>query len=137
VTLDPIGHIKALASTWRGRFILAFVIVQMALPLAYYTVRRDKHDERYAWRMFSPMRMTTCSVAATVDKQPVNLGGEFHEAWIGMAERGRFVVAEAMARRLCEKNQGKAVEMTLDCKYIDRAELAHFGGHDMCTQPEL
>ena len=85
----------------------------------------------------SPMRMTTCTLAATVDKQPVNLGGEFHEAWISIAERGRFVVAEAMAAKLCEKNKGKAVEMTLDCKYIDRAEVKHFGGHDMCTRPEL
>jgi hypothetical protein len=87
--------------------------------------------------MFSPMRMTTCAVTVTVDQQPVNLGAEFHEAWIGMAARGRFVVAEAMAARLCEKNEGKSVVMTLDCKYIDRAERAHFGGHDMCTRPEL
>lgn len=136
MTLDPIGHLKALVATRRGRFILAFLVVQMALPLAYYTIRRDKHDERYAWRMFSPTRMTSCTVSATVDKQPIALGAEFHEAWLGIAERGRFVVAEAMAARLCEKHKGKAVEMTLDCRYIDR-KPQRFGGHDMCKNPEL
>lgn len=134
--LDPIRHIKALAATWRGRFILAFLVVQMVLPLAYYTIRRDPHDERYAWRMFSPMRMTECTLGASIDKQPVNLGAQFHEAWINIAERGRFVVAEAIAARLCEKNPGKPVEMTLDCKYVDGA-VHHFGGHDMCSKPEL
>ena len=59
--MTPVAHIKALAATWRGRFILVFVLSQLLLPLHYYVGRRDPHDERFAWRMFSPMRMTGSS----------------------------------------------------------------------------
>ena len=61
---------------------------------------------------------------------------KFHEAWVEVAERGRFVVIEAMAERLCEKNPGKAVEVSVDCTYLDR-KPAHFGREDMCKAPEL
>jgi hypothetical protein len=55
-------HLQALARTGRGRFIIAFLAVQLLLPLHYYLVRHDPHDERFAWRMFSPMRMADCAV---------------------------------------------------------------------------
>ena len=43
-------------ATWRGRLIVAVVLAQLLIPLTYYS-HRDPHDERFAWRMFSPMRM--------------------------------------------------------------------------------
>ena len=134
--MHPVRHLRALVSTWRGRFILAFLAMQLLLPLHYYTVRHDPHDERFAWRMFSPMRMTKCAAQMKVGDQPVVLGAQFHEAWVEVAERGRFVVIEAMAEKLCEQNPGKAVEVSVDCKYLDRPP-AHFGREDMCKAPEL
>ena len=86
--------------------------------------------------MFSPMRMTRCRSTFTVDKQAVNLGAKFHEAWLEMVERGRVVVIEEMARRLCNENPGKPVEVTLECSYFDRPN-ATFGGFDLCTRPLL
>jgi hypothetical protein len=86
--------------------------------------------------MFSPMRMAQCRTQFLVDKQAVTLGTEFHEAWIEIAERGRFSVVEAMAARLCEKNPGKPVDVSLDCTYLDR-EPQHYGNTDMCKAPEL
>ena len=38
---------------WRGWLIIAFVTVQVLAPLHYYFLRDDRHDERFAWRMFS------------------------------------------------------------------------------------
>lgn len=134
--MDPVGHVRALVASWRGRFILAFLAIQLLAPLHYYLVRRDAHDERFAWRMFSPMRMAKCEVNVSVDGQPVNLYGEFHEAWVKLAERGRFVVIEEMAQRLCDENKGKPVEVSLDCRYLDR-KPAHFGGQNMCEHPKL
>jgi hypothetical protein len=122
--------------TWRGRFIVGFLALQLLLPLHYYMVRHDPHDERYAWRMFSPMRMTRCSPTFRVDNQPIVLGSRFHEAWIEIANRGRFAVLEAMAEKLCSEHPGKAVELSLDCTYLDRPN-AHFGHADMCKEPEL
>lgn len=128
--------IHALVSTWRGRFIAAFVLVQLALPLHYYLARKDRHDERFAWRMFSPMRMTRCEPKVTIDGTPMQLGSEFHEAWISIAQRGRFNVLEAMGARLCAKHPKADVRLSVACTYIDR-DPQTYGGYNMCTVPEL
>jgi hypothetical protein len=129
-------HIRALIKTWQGRFILAFLALQLLLPLHYYALRDDPHDERFAWRMFSPMRMARCATIFRVDDQPVQLGSIFHEAWIEIAGRGRQTVLEEMAGKLCSDHAGKAVELWVDCTYLDRPS-ARFGHKDMCKEPEL
>jgi hypothetical protein len=134
--MDPVRHVSALLATWRGRFILAFFAIQLLAPLHYYLVRRDPHDERYAWRMFSPMRMARCTPSMSVDGAPVQLFGKFHEAWVEVAQRGRFVVIEEMAAKLCEQNPGKPVAVTLDCTYLDRP-AARYGGTNLCAHPTL
>ena len=134
--MNPAAHLRRLLSTWRGRFIVAFVAVQLLLPLDYYVVRHDPHDERFAWRMFSPMRMTRCQTRFSVGGQPVVLGHEFHEAWIEIASRGRFSVLEEMADKLCHEHPGAPVGLAVDCTYLDRP-AAHFGHADMCKEPSL
>ena len=130
------NHVKALAGTWTGRFILAFVAVQLLLPLRYYVAHRDPHDERFAWRMFSPMRMSGCNPTFAVDGKPLDLGKTFHEAWIELAKRGRFVIVEDMAAHVCADHPGKKVEVTLACSYLDR-EPHTYGPQDMCKAPTL
>ncbi|MGE0867068.1 MAG: hypothetical protein AB7P03_00795 [Kofleriaceae bacterium] len=122
----------ALLATWRGRFIAVFVAAQLVLPLHYYLLRSDEHDERFAWRMFSPMRMTTCSSSLRIDGQPMRLESQFHEVWISLVARGRGSVIAAVEQRLCERNPGKAVDLTVTCNYIDR-EPRTFGGPDVCA----
>jgi hypothetical protein len=131
-----LGSLRALVATWRGRFILAFLVTQLVIPLHYYVVRKDPHDERFAWRMFSPMRMAKCKPSFVVDGQPVPLGSEFHEAWTEMVERGRMSVIEGMAHRLCAKRPGTPVMVTLQCTYFDRPD-ATYGPADLCTRPLL
>jgi hypothetical protein len=41
-----------------------------------------------------------------------------------------------MAQKLCEKNKGKRVDVSLDCTYLDK-KPAHFGGQNMCEHPKL
>ena len=134
--MSPVRHVAQLTKSWRGRFILAFVALQLLLPLHYYVLRHDPHDERFAWRMFSPMRMTRCSARFTVDGQPVQLGARFHEAWIEIAQRGRHVVLEGMAQKLCSEHPRAKVGLAVDCTYLDRA-ASQFGHADMCTEPDL
>jgi hypothetical protein len=126
----------ALVSTWRGRFILVFLIAQMVIPLQYYVLRRDAHDERFAWRMFSPMRMAVCEPSVSIDNQRINLLAEFHEAWLELVQRGRVEVIQRMAQKLCRTHPGKAVDFTIQCKYLDRPN-ATFGNADVCTKPFL
>ena len=125
---------RALLRTWRGRFILIFIAVQLLLPLHYYVARRDPHDERFAWRMFSPMRMAHCTPKVVLDGKPFDLGTEFHEAWVEIAQRGRFVVVEAMAQRICREHPSSTVTVSLDCTYLDRPATT-WGGYDMCQVP--
>jgi hypothetical protein len=126
----------ALARTWRGRFILAFVAVQLAIPLRYYIQHRDPHDERFAWRMFSPMRMARCTPSFTKDDAPINMTAEFHEAWNELVERGRFTVIEAMGAELCKRYPKTVIRVSLECTYLED-EPRHYGGYDMCNVPEL
>jgi hypothetical protein len=136
MALRPLVHVLDLLSTWRGRFIALFVVAQLLLPLRYYIYHRDPHDERFAWRMFSPMRMATCSPFVKINdvNQPMNR--IFHDAWIEIAKRGRFEVIEAMGAELCKRNPGKEVKMGMDCTYLDQPERP-WGGYDMCSLPML
>ncbi|MDB4956656.1 MAG: hypothetical protein JWO36_4225 [Myxococcales bacterium] len=110
--------------------------MQLLLPFRYYVAHRDAHDERFAWRMFSPMRMVTCTPELAIDGQKRSLGNEFHEAWIAIARRGRFSVIEAMAARLCARHPNSSVVFSLQCSYVDR-DPESFGGYDMCKVPLL
>lgn len=131
-----VRSLVALTRSWQGWLIAIVVLAQLLIPLRYYVRHRDKHDERFAWRMFSPMRMTRCTPRFIVDDKPFDLGGEFHEAWIETASRGRFHVIEKMGARLCDKKPNAVVEVWLDCSYIDETKRT-FGGYDMCTVPKL
>ncbi len=140
---------------WPNGFIVAFVALQLLLPLHYYLARLDPHDERFAWRMFSPTRMVTCGLEVTVDGTPTPLGREFHVAWLETARRGRRVVIEAMGARLCRRHPGAAVVARLECKPLAsirdreppppavsraawyRGPAYLMGGFDLCTIPEL
>ena len=118
-------------ATWRGRLILLFVAIQLLVPLRYYIAHRDPHDERFAWRMFSPIRMVRCQLSVERDGAPLPLGREFHEAWLEMAQRGRFAVVEAMGAELCRRYPDTRIEVRLDCTYLDN-EPRTYGGYDMC-----
>jgi hypothetical protein len=134
--LAPVRHVRALLATWRGRFIVVFVLAQLLLPLHYYVNHRDPHDERFAWRMFSPMRMAKCVPKVVLDGNPFDLRTEFHEAWTEIVSRGRFVVIEEMGAKLCEKHPGSVITVSLDCSYIDRPDYS-WGGYDICQVPQL
>ncbi len=130
------AKLRALLGTWQGRVIVLVTLSQLLLPLHYYVARRDPHDERFAWRMFSPMRMARCTPRFVVDGKPFPLGSEFHEAWIEIASRGRFEVIEQMGAKLCAVQPARSVRVVLDCTYVDRTDRS-YGGYDMCKVPLL
>ncbi len=126
---------RAFLASWRGKAIAAFLLVQLAVPGTYY-LRRDRHDERFSWRMFSPIRMARCEPEAKVGGAKVALAATFHPAWIELAERGRRSVLEAMGRRLCRDHAGQEVVLWLRCRYLDGSART-LGGFDVCKVPEL
>jgi hypothetical protein len=108
---------------WPGWLLVAFLAVQVAAPLHYYTLRDDRLDERFAWRMFSPTRVIRCEPRFYVDGRPVELGARYHEAWVGLARRGRRAVLDAMAADLCAAHPGGDVALALTCARADRRRL--------------
>lgn len=101
--------------------IHVFLFVLIALPVHYYTLNRDKRDERFAWRMFSPVRSEVCSTQFFVEDRPVQASRHFHTAWVGIAQRGRREVISAMAQHLCQKNKGKSVRVRVQCEQEPRS----------------
>jgi hypothetical protein len=127
---------------WAVRaFIGAWLAVQVIGPMSYYVWRHDRHDERFAWRMFSPTRMLRCEqpggkLAFTVDGTPVPLDRVFHEGWLEIAKRGRLVVLEEMGAKLCADHPGSQVVLDLDCVELDGTH-ERWGGSDLCKYPRL
>lgn len=83
-------------------FIVAFLALQVGLPLSYY-LGDNPHDERFAWRMFSPVRLVSCEVEATdnTSRQRIDLMAEVHVVSINLMKRGRLPVVKAFARHWC------------------------------------
>ncbi len=131
-------------------FIHVFVVLQLAAPLSYYTCRTDQNDERFAWRMFSPVRMLRCSTKLVVgeERQPVRLRGIFHEAWLTIASRGRREVIASMAKELCARardgeipghaaTQSPEVRAEVICRTVDGNEERAGGSWNLCEVDEL
>jgi hypothetical protein len=132
--------------------------VQFALPLHYYLFRHDKRDERFAWRMFSPTRIERCGTQFFLgdSDRPIRASKYFHNAWVGLAQRGRQQVVESMAQRLCKDHPGQAVRVRIQCEQSphsargrrdlydparrdsdERIELVSAGAFDFCTTGSL
>jgi len=116
----------------RSLFIAAFLGVQALLPLHYYLLGKDHYDERFAWRMFSDVRMLRCEGSFAVGGRPVDLAARFHSAWITLLERGRSEVIGEMGQRLCETAEAP-VHLSLSCREADgRKVVVEDGRRDLC-----
>ncbi|MFN3197091.1 MAG: hypothetical protein ACE366_01565 [Bradymonadia bacterium] len=119
----------------RSLFIVAFLAAQLYLPLSYYMrpdplpeliaeppaeqpvtlpEGADPFDERFAWRMFSPIRMVKCDVsfydATDGVRRRVPTGKEVHFLWINLFKRARRSVIDQFAQWRCPQmaTEGKA-----------------------------
>lgn len=90
----------------RSIFIVVFLAVQILLPLRYY-LGDDLFDERFAWRMFSPIRMVQCHLAWSEERDgvevPIQLRSELAMPWISLMRRARVGVIEGFAEHRCEE----------------------------------
>ncbi|MCA9530984.1 MAG: hypothetical protein KC543_12670 [Myxococcales bacterium] len=89
---------------WARALILAYVLAQLLIPLSYY-VGHDRYDERFAWRMFSGIRVQTCraTVTETVSgrEQPVDTRRALQPAWVASLQRNRAEVIERFLQSRC------------------------------------
>ena len=109
--------------------IALFVAIQIALPLSYY-LGDGGHDERFAWRMFSPVRLAGCTVKAwdhtDGQKTEVRLGRELHVVWVNLLKRARTSVVDKAVKHLCASRAERGapdIRLTLDCRTPDGVSL--------------
>ncbi|MCO4745104.1 MAG: hypothetical protein KC912_09965 [Proteobacteria bacterium] len=121
--------------TPRNAFIVGWIVFQMAAPASYYlrTDRAERYDERFAWRMFSDVRMLRCQAEYRVDDDPVKLTQHFHTAWGSLLQRGRTQVVDGVGQRLCDDHPNSTVKLKLTCREPDRSiHVISDGLGDVC-----
>jgi len=112
----------------RMRWIIAaFVLFQLVVPLTYY-VRSDPYDERFAWRMFSAIRLHGCQTTAQEitgeGPRPIDLSAVIHRAWITTMQRNRRDVIRRFLARRCEEDGVTSVELRNECRTPTGDQLA-------------
>ncbi len=108
---------------WVHLGITLFVASQVIIPLSYY-IGEGGHDERFAWRMFSPVRLAGCTVSATDhtsgSAEPIRLSRELHVVWINLLKRARTGVVEGAIDHLCSARATGGTEpdvrLKLECR---------------------
>lgn len=108
------------------RIILAALAFQLIVPLTYY-VRSDPYDERFAWRMFSAVRLHRCQTSASETvgevEQSIALTRVIHRAWVNHLSRNRRDVVHAFLHRRCREDGVAKVMVQNDCTTPDGATL--------------
>ncbi|MCB9791826.1 MAG: hypothetical protein H6741_03780 [Alphaproteobacteria bacterium] len=117
----------------RALFAGGLLLLQALLPLRYYTGTSDIYDERFAWRMFSPVRMLRCGAKFSAEGEELKLSREVHSAWITLVGRGRFDVTEAVGARICATHPGEEVTLHYVCDQLggERVTVSQ-PDHDIC-----
>ncbi len=102
----------------RNGLIAGYLVLQIALPASYY-FRDDPLDERFAWRMFSPVRTVSCQTLLYDEsngrKRRLQLLREVHVAWKGLLERGREHILAGFARKWCGETPGRKLTADISC----------------------
>ena len=84
--------------------LFVFVLVQLLVPASYY-LRDDPYDERFAWRMFSSVRVERCRTTAAEARgrevTQITLPRAMHAAWEQHMRRNRRAVIERFLEHRC------------------------------------
>ena len=107
-------------------FFLAIVAIQLVVPLTYY-IREDPYDERFAWRMFSGIRVQRCETRAFETSEGVErelaLGQLVHVAWVTHLRRNRRDVVEGLLSRRCREREVTHARVANTCRAADDDSL--------------
>lgn len=118
-------------------FAVLFLLSQLVLPLRYYLQDGGdyaKYDERFAWRMFSPVRMVRCSGEFRQDGVAKPLSQNYHMTWSTLFKRGRPDVLQGIADDLCADEGVKEVTLTFQCREADKTVVKlEDGSENLCA----
>jgi hypothetical protein len=126
------------AIPWIG---VAWVALHLLIPLRYY-LGDDRYDERFAWRMFSAVRVQECNVSAheTRDgrEHDVPLMSILPAPWVALMERNRPAVIESFLRWRCGTREGvAAVRIVNRCRDASGDPLPDIERAITCASGEI
>lgn len=120
-------------------FIVLAVAAQLLVPLTYY-LRDDPYDERFAWRMFSGVRLQQCDAVATEvhagAERRVALYGAVSPGWVANLERNRRAVIDRFLEHRCALEGVSAVRLTNRCRDVDGSALPPLEYERDCASEE-
>jgi hypothetical protein len=107
-------------------FVVVVVLLQLLVPLTYY-LRDDPFDERFAWRMFSGVRLQECEASAyetdAVNERRVNLYRVIPPGWVANLQRDRQPVIERYLEHRCGIAGVVSVRVVNQCQGVDGTTL--------------
>lgn len=96
-------------SPWRRAIPIVgvlWVVLHLLIPQRYYRSGADTYDERFAWRMFSSVRVRQCDVDVQETRdgreRPLPLMEVLPAPWVALLERNRFAVVERFLGWRCQ-----------------------------------
>ena len=114
--------VRILAGVW-----VAFLVL---VPLRYYLLPgHDPYDERFAWRMFSAVRVQQCQTVVEETRfgeetRPINLQTSLPAPWISLLQRNRPAVIESFLNFRCESSmQPTRVSVRSQCTDVSGNDL--------------
>lgn len=111
-----------------GLALLAgWLLLHVSVPLSYY-LSSDVYDERFAWRMFSAVRVQECGLDAreTIDgmERPIGLQSVLPAPWVSLLQRNRPAVLRRFLEWRCASDvHPTEVRLTHTCRSVAGAAL--------------
>lgn len=110
-------------SPWRRALPLvgiAWILLHVLIPLRYYRDGADTYDERFAWRMFSSVRVRQCTLTARETREGTRAQIALMEVlpapWVALLERNRPAVVDRFLRWRCDREGTTRVEIHNECR---------------------
>ena len=129
---QPVNGSALLVAPPRGRnrkkilaFIAAFLLYQVATPLSYY-LGDEPFEERFAWRMFSPLLIRPCSFNAALQvgpggegRRPISFESVLESWWIDSLKRNRPRIVRSVLNHMCDLRDAESVYYEHRCAALD------------------
>lgn len=99
-----------LRRTWIAIGVAIFLLTQICIPISYY-LRDEPTSERFAWRMFSSIDLSSWNSEVTVlvdengtvVERQVPLSATLQETYVKAIEQANLDIVESFMRRLSEQ----------------------------------
>lgn len=115
--------VRIFAGVW-----IAFLLL---VPLRYYVLAdHDPYDERFAWRMFSAVRVQQCETRVEETRfgeetRPINAQTTLPAPWLSLLQRNRPAVIESFLKFRCDSSmQPTRVSVRSSCVDVTGEALA-------------